>query len=430
MNSNRNFKKLSEADIALKLVSASLQEQASMLELLLEQKTAPSILAEIPEAQLKPFLEKLPEKYLVKIFSEGPIDDLIYLLDFTPNTPHLLQKLPAKQQVKIRNFLNYPEETVGRIMEDEYFSLSADISCEEGIQRLRDYSKNKFAHYIYYLSEDQELLGILSIRELVTSPSKSFVSEVINKNVISVSALENQKQAAELVAKHNFLAIPVVDVKNRILGLVTVDDVLDVIKEEAVTRTYAQAGLPEDDRVYSSPIASIKNRMPWIILNLFFALLASSIISLFEQTMNRLILLATLKNIVAGIGGNTAIQTLTVTTRGLDTGDFNFTSLTRALIKESFVGLFLGLVVGLGASLITYVWKGDLLVSLVIFIAMLINSLVGVLAGFLLPILIRKLGKDPAVSSGVLVTMLTDIFGFFVFLGIAQLGLDFIQKTL
>ena len=220
-------------------------------------------------------------------------------------------------------------------------------------QKLREYSREKFVHYIYAIDESHTLLGVLSIRQLAISSPKTKIKDIINKNIVSVQPWQSDNEAASIVSRHNFIAVPVTDENNKILGLITVDDVLDIIEEEARTKIYAMAGLPEDDRIYTKTKRTIKNRLPWLILNLVFTFLASSIISLFEQTMSRLIILATLKNIVAGIGGNTAIQTLTVTARGLDTGDFHFTTFSKALVKEIISGLTMGCTLGLGAALIT-----------------------------------------------------------------------------
>ena len=250
-------------------------------------------------------------------------------------------------------------------MQDDFFSLDFDFLVEQGIDKLREYSREKFVHYIYAIDSQKTLLGILSIRQLAISSPKTKIKDVINKNIVSVNPWQSTHEAADIVSHHNFIAI-----------------------------------------------------------------LASSIISLFEQTMSRLIILATLKNVVAGIGGNTAIQTLTVTTRGLDTGDFHFTTFSKALAKELLSGLIMGSLLGLGAGIITYFWKKFLLVASVIFFAMTLNSLVAVLFGFITPIFMRKLKKDPAVSSSVIVTVITDIFGFFIFLSMASAGLKFFGESL
>ena len=422
----KNLRHISNVDIADYLSLPHLPHQSQLFEILLNYKLAVPVLSEMKEDSLKKFLKNQDKATLVKLFSEGPMDDLIYLIDLIKNPKELLSALPVDQKTRLQKFLNYPKDSTGRIMQEDYFSLPLSATVEEGIQKLREYSREKFVHYIYVVDSQKVLKGVLSIRQLSIAFPQTLIKEIINENVISVSPQEEAQSSAQLVSRHNFIAIPVVDSQNHILGLITVDDVLDIIEESAHAQIYAMAGLPEDDRIYTSTYTSIKNRLPWLTLNLFFAVLASSIISWFEQSMNQLIILATLKNIVAGIGGNTAIQTLTVTTRGLDTGDFRFTNFKKALKKESLSGLITGSLLGLGAALITLFWKNSALVAGVIFLAMLLTSVLAVWAGLIVPLILRKLKKDPAVSSGVIVTVITDIFGFFIFLGMASLGLKMV----
>ena len=422
---------LSSADAASLLMKLDKKQSDELFQQLLKSKLASSVLSELPKPFLAIFLKNLPQDSLNELFSkDGQIDDLIYLIDFIEDADILLSHLPDEQKQKLIKFMNYPEGSAGRIMQDDFFSIPIHFTALEGIKKLRAYSREKFVHYVYCVDENSKLEGVLSIRQLAITPPDTQIKDVLNDHIITVTPKHSAQEVSHIVDRHNFIAIPVVDEQQKLVGLITVDDILDIIKEIAESNLYARAGLPEDDRIYTTTFKSIKNRLPWLILNLVFATIASSIISLFEQTMSRLIILATLKNIVAGIGGNTAIQTLTVTTRGLNTGDFKFTTFARALFKESLIGLFMGCVMGLGAGLITFFWKKSLLVSLVIFISMLLNSLIAVFAGFTVPILLRKIGKDPAVSSGVIVTIITDIFGFFIFLGIATLGLTLIGESL
>ncbi|MCY4321161.1 MAG: magnesium transporter [Bdellovibrionaceae bacterium] len=426
----KSLRHISNIDLAEFLSETNPKSSTKLFKILLDYKIAVSVLSEMKTNKLKQFLNSLSKKTLIKLFSEGPMDDLIYLIELTKQPKDILKALPAPQQILLKKFMAYPKDSAGRIMQDDYFSIPYDSYVEESIEKLREYSREKFVHYIYAINSDQILQGVLSIRELAISQPQTQIKEIINSNVITASPLQSESDVAQLVSRHNFIAVPIIDNSGKMLGLITVDDVLDIIEESATAQIYAMAGLTEDDRVYTTSAKAIKNRLPWLGLNLIFAVLASSIIALFEQTMSRLIILATLKNIVAGIGGNTAIQTLTVTTRGLDTGDFRFTSFRKALTKESLSGLTTGFLLGLGASIITYFWKGSLLVSFVIFLAMLFNSILAVWLGFLIPILMRKLKKDPAVSSGVFVTVITDIFGFFIFLSLASLGLKIFGESL
>ena len=426
----RIFRKFSTTDLASFLLELEKGQADKLFQELLESKLAVSVLSEMKEPYLKTFLKNLTRKQLTNLFSQGPMDDLVYLMNFIEKKEKLLQKLSPQQRITLKKFMDYPQDTAGRIMQDDFFSLPLDFSAEQGIQKLREFSRHRFVHYIYATDSKRKLLGVLSIRQLAIASPHTKIENIANKTLITVSPQQNTKEVAEIVSRHNYIAIPVVDEEQKMLGLITVDDILDIVEEQATAQIYAMAGLPEDDRIYTTLLPTIKNRLPWLGLNLLFAIAASSIISLFEQTMSRLIILATLKNIVAGIGGNTAIQTLTVTTRGLDTGDFHFTSSTKALIKEVSAGFIMGVFMGLGAGIITYIWKNSFLVSVVIFISMIINSLLATFVGFTIPIFMRKMGKDPAISSGVLVTIITDIFGFFIFLGTAYLGLQLVGESL
>ena len=386
----KKLRHLSSADAANLLIESDKKESDKLLQDLIKANLAVSALSEMKEPYLKQFLKKLSKEQLITLFSQGSMDDLVYLIHFIDKKNQFLKEIPLKQSQKLKKFMAYPRDSTGRIMQDDYFSVNLEDSATDVIESLREYSRNKFVHYIYCVDRDKKLLGVLSIRQLVIASPKTIMKEIINQNIITLKAQTPATESSKIVSRYNYIAMPVVDDKKRMLGLVTVDDILDIVSDQATAQIYAMAGLPEDDHIYTNPFKSIRYRLPWLIVNLFFAAIASSIISLFEQTMSRLIILATLKNIVAGIGGNTAIQTLTVTTRGLETGDFNFTTFTKALFKELIVGLAMGLMMGLGAGLITYFWKGSLLVAIVIFLAMFINSIIAVLAGYLIPLLMRK----------------------------------------
>ena len=403
---------------------------SSLFEILLKYKLAVPTLSEMQADSLKLFLQNQKEETLVSLFSEGAMDDLIYLLEMTEKADKILEKLPFQQKKQLEKFMAYPKDSSGRIMQDDYFSLPLNATVGEGIEKLREYSREKFVHYIYVLDDLKTLKGVLSIRQLAIADPKISIQHIMNENMITSSPHKPATETAQLVSRHNFIALPVVDQKKRLLGLITVDDVLDIIEESAEAQIYAMAGLQEEDRVYTKSSKTIKNRLPWLALNLVFAVFASFIISLFEESMSRLIILATLKNIVAGIGGNTAIQTLTVTTRGLDTGDFQLTSFAKAFRKETISGLVMGAVLGLLVAVLVFLWKGSLLVACILALAMLLNSLMAVWSGLLIPIWLKKNKKDPAVGAGVLVTVITDIFGFFIFLGMASLALQFFGETL
>ena len=423
----RLVKSAETADLAGLLTSLNKTQTAEFLEILLSLGRAVSVLAEMPEPALKELFSQTSEQRMVALFHEkSSTKELAVFLELinTERKKDILSQIPLSRQLEIEQFLKYPENSVGRSMKAPVFSLPGYFTVSRGIELLKQKAKEEPIYYIYCVNKENQLTGVVSMRQLAIAEDSLKLENLIDKSVISIKTADSLESAAQTVAHYNFQAIPVVDAEKKLVGLITKDEVIEIIQEQATADLYARAGLEEDDRIFTPVKTSIKYRLPWMGINLCLAVVVSSVVSLFEQTMSHLILLASLKNIVTGVGGNTAIQSLTVITRGLALGDFRFTLFRKALLKEMAVGLALGTATGLGAGLITYLWRGSWLVSIVICCAMLLNALMAVFAGALIPFLLKKWGRDPAVASGVLATALTDIFGFFVFLGLASLGLS------
>jgi magnesium transporter len=241
---------------------------------------------------------------------------------------------------------------------------------------------------------------------------------------VSVRADASQEEAAQLVSRYNLLAIPVVDAEDRMLGVITVDDVIEVIHEEATEDIYHLAGLSEDDRVFTPPMLSVRKRLPWMLINLGTAFLAAWVVGLFQRSLQEVVALAIFLPVVAGMGGNGATQTLTVITRAIALGEIEFSSGLRAVAKELTVGLAIGSVTGLAAAGVALLWKGNPYLGLVLFLSMVANLAIAGLVGAAVPLVLKALKQDPALGSGVIVTTFTDCCGFFAFLGIATLFLE------
>ena len=421
--------RLEAADIASLFGTLNRRDSLLLVEALASIDKARDVFCELPDPQLRQVLAQMPSEKLLNLVVYSPDDQSAYFLTHLEDSvrEEVLQKLEAPKRSKIQQFLNYPAQSAGRLMETQVFSIPVTWTAAQGLDFLRQRAQEQSIYYIYCIDEEQRLVGTLSLRALATAPAERRLFEMVKKEVVSVSPETTDQEVAKIVAHYDFVAIPVVDKDGRLLGVITVDDVVDIIQDMATANLYAQAGLQKSDRVFTPALESIGNRLPWMFVNLALAGLASSVVSLFEDTMSHLIVLATLKNVVAGLGGNTAIQSLTVVTRGLATGDFSFISHARAIAKEVTVGVTLGLVTGITAGVMTYIWKQDLLVAIVIFLSMVLNALVASVVGASVPLALHYFGKDPATGSGVLCTMITDIFGFFSFLGIASLGLSLIS---
>lgn len=420
--------KLEPMDLASLLGQLNVRERRLLLEALLTIDKAAQTLWEVPDSQLPVFMKALSDQKLTELFISANDEHVAYFLSVMPEPEQerFLAELGTEKSSKVKQLLSYPEDSAGRLMESDIFTVLTDYTAKEGLEALRKAAQEQSIYYIYCVDKEKRLEGVLSLRDLATAPQDTKLKDLIKKDVITVHPEASTEEAARIVAHYDFIAIPVVNKDKSLLGVITVDDVVDIIQEQATANIYAQVGLQEDDRVYSENFFKIKNRIPWMVLNLFLAAVASSVVSLFEDTMSELIILASLKNIVSGMGGNTAIQSLTVVTRGIATGDFSFITKAKTILKETLVGSSIGLVMGLLAGVLTYIWKDNLMVSVIICISMIINSLVASSMGAIVPIALDKLKKDPAAGSGVIVTTFMDIFSFFTFLGIASLGLKFI----
>lgn len=422
------------AQLASLLTQLTKTERQHLIDALISIQKMGPILVQVPEQHLTPVLEEIQPSKITTVLRQSSSDEGAYILQHLPAESHedFLRELPESKREELKHYLNYPENSAGRLMSSHFFSISSSLSAQEGIEVLRQKSKEESLYYVYCIDEDQQIVGVVSLRQMVTASPETKLFDLAKKEVISVGPQTPSSEVAKLVRLYDFLAIPVVDDRKKMIGLVTVDDVLDLVQEEATASIYASAGLQESDRVYSPTLDKIKNRTPWMILNLVLAAAASAVIFQFESILEQLVILAIVKNIVTSSSGNTAIQTLTVVTRGIATDDFQFITVFKAFIREVAVGTFMGLFTGLLAGITTYFFDSSsehaLLVATVMWVSMTLTSILASIIGAGVPLALKKLGRDPAVGSGVIVTVIIDIFGFFSFLGLASLGLKYWPK--
>ena len=295
------------------------------------------------------------------------------------------------------------------------------MTAGEAITALQGSRDVEVVFYLYVIDARRHLVGVVSLRRLLLVSPATPLKRIMTTDIISVRVDMDQEEVARLVASYNLLAIPVVDEENKLVGVITVDDVIDVIKDEATEDVYRLAGLTGDDRVFSRPSESLRKRLPWLIVNLATAFLAASVVALFQNTISIVTALAVFMPVVAGMGGNAATQTLTVIVRGIALGELTWTNSRKALLKETLVGLGNGLACGLVGALVVYLVKGDGWLGTILAMAMVINMFVAATAGTLIPLALRALKVDPALASSVFITTLTDVFGFLSFLGLGTL---------
>jgi magnesium transporter len=357
-----------------------------------------------------------------------PPDDATSLASRLPEplAAQALAMMEAQQAAGVRELLEHEERTAGRMMTPNFFALEEEVTVSEAITALQRRSEElEMVLYLYVVDKRNYLVGVVSLRKLLTTAPSTQLKRIMVPEVISAKTSTDQEEVARIVAQYNLLAIPIVDDEGRLVGIVTVDDVIDVLQEEAAEDLLALAGVAAEERVGTNAARSLRLRVPWLLVNLPTAFLASFVVSRFEDSIGRLPALAALMPIVAGMGGNAGTQALTVVIRGLATGEAF--SLPWTTVKAVLVGLGNGVIAGIiGASVATLLF-GNVWLGVVLALAMVINLIVAGVSGTLIPVILKKLRTDPAISSSVFVTACTDVAGFFSFLGIATLLMDLLK---
>jgi magnesium transporter len=303
------------------------------------------------------------------------------------------------------------------------------MTVGEAITEMQNARDVEMVFYLYVVDERRHLVGVVSLRRLLLVSPETPLKRIMTADLLSVRVDTDQEEVARLVASYNLLAIPVVDEENKLVGVITVDDVIDVIKDEATEDIYRLAGVAGDERPFTPASESLRKRLPWLGVNLVTAFMAASVVALFEGTISQITALAVFMPIVAGMGGNAATQTLTVIVRGIALGELSWSNSRKALMKEAVVGVGNGLVLGVVAAVVAWTTRGSPVLGLVLCAAMIINMFVAATAGTLVPLGLRAVNVDPALASSVFITTLTDVFGFFAFLGLATLFMSYLTPA-
>jgi magnesium transporter len=358
---------------------------------------------------------------IARLAQEIPSDDAAALIDYLPEelSAAVLDLMRPKESGVVENLLEYDEQTAGRIMNPHVFALNEDMTVGEAITELQTNRDVEMVFYLYVVDERNHLVGVVSLRRLLLVSPETPLKRIMTADLISARVDMDQEEVARQVAAYNLLAIPVVDEENKLVGIITVDDVIDVIKDEATEDIYRLAGVAGDERAFTPALESLRKRLPWLGVNLGTAFLAASVVKLFTTTIDALPILAVFMPIVAGMGGNAATQTLTVIVRGIALGELTWGNSRKALLKEAAVGIGNGVVLGMVAALVAWATQGDPVLGLVLGAAMIINMFVAATAGVLVPLGVRAANVDPALASSVFITTMTDVVGFFSFLGLA-----------
>jgi len=421
------------ADLAQVFSELGQKDRHASFSLLVDRnsKLAMEALSELgPEGGAALLAERSPEE-IARLLHDLPSDDAAAIIDNLPEplSAAVLELIEKRPGDEVGDLLEYDEQTAGRIMNPKVFALSEDMTAGEAITTLQGARDVEMVFYLYVVDARRHLVGVVSLRRLLLVPPPTPLKRIMTTDLTSVRTGTDQEEVARLVASYNLLAIPVVDEENKLVGVITVDDVIDVIKDEATEDVYRLAGVAGDDRVFSTAFESLRKRVPWLEVNLVTAFLAASVVALFEGRIKHLPVLAVFMPVVAGMGGNAATQTLTVIVRGIALGELTWANSRKALLKEAAVGLGNGFACGIVGALVVWAWKGDLILGLILCAAMVINMFVAATAGTVIPLALRAMKVDPALASSVFITTLTDVFGFASWLGLGTLFIRFLKPS-
>ncbi|AEG03959.1 magnesium transporter [Sinorhizobium meliloti] len=403
------------------LIEAIQPEQRIALVLLLGKDFDLAALTEVDEGIRLDIVEHLPNEQIAEAIGEMDSDDAVYILEDLDeeDQEEILAKLPFTERVRLRRSLDYPESTAGRRMQTEFVAVPPFWTVGQTIDYMRedDDLPESFTQ-IFVIDPTFKLLGAVDLDRVLRAKRSVKIDAIMRDTSHSVPAEMDQEEAAQLFEQYDLLSAAVVDENGRLVGVLTIDDVVDVIQEEAEEDFLRLSGVG-DEELSDSVAEAARSRVPWLFINSMTACVSASVIGLFDATIQQIVALAVLMPIVAGMGGNAGSQTMTVTVRALATRGLDIHNAPRIIRREAGVGLLNGVIFGGFIGLVAGLWFQNPDLGGIIATAMLINMMAAALAGILIPILLERYGADPAVSSAVFVTTVTDITGFFSFLGIA-----------
>ena len=381
-----------------------------------------SALNEVDDAVREEILEELEPETVAEGVRELDSDDAVELLEALDeeDQDEILEKLPQQERDALERSLDYPEDSAGRRMQTDFIAVPQDWNVGQAIDHMRDTPDLPERFYeIYAIDAAQRWHGAIALDALLRSGRQVALTDLVDEDRRKVSVLDDQAEVARLFGKYNLVAAPVVDADNRLVGVITIDDVVDVIEEEAEEDIKALGGVARDEELSDNVWTIARGRFNWLLVNLGTAFLASAVLGLYEGQLEKMVALAVLAPIVASQGGNAATQTMTVAVRALATRELGASNAFRIVVREGLVGLLNGVAFAVITGIAAATWFKLPGLGIVIGLAMVCNLVAGALGGILIPIVLDKVRADPAVASGTFVTTITDVVGFFAFMGIA-----------
>ncbi|GBG95656.1 magnesium transporter MgtE [Ligilactobacillus salitolerans] len=381
---------------------------------------------EEPEEVVK-YFQEMPISYAAKVIDEMYTDNAVDILAYAQNKDltHYLLALPEERSAEIRSLLHYEDKTAGALMTTEYVDIFASQDISSAIKDIREEAADaELIYYAYVVTDDNELIGVVTLRDLLTNPEETLISEIMTDPVISVPVDEDQAEVARKVRDYNFVALPVIDYANKLVGIINVDDVIDVIDEENAGEYSGLAGVDTEETPEDPFRASLK-RLPWLVILLFLGMSTTTLIDHYEGLISQASILAVFVSLITGTAGNAGTQSLAVAIRGLSDSEEERRSGWKTIISELSTGLLTGIVTGLTICVLVGLWKNNWILGSVIGVSLATAIIVATVAGSIIPLVMDKIGVDPAVASGPFISTLSDLTSVLIYFNIAHQFLNF-----
>lgn len=411
------------ADIVLELEDLSDEDVLKFVSFISDKSLASILETQISDELQVKIVEAVPFARILNVFTYMSQDDIVDILGnlTLPQRKQFLNMMKNRDSDDIERLLAYDPETAGGLMTTEFIALNENLTVKEAFETIRKIAPEKEVIETLFVVDAKTLLkGTVDIRDIFIKKDSQKLSEILNPNVISVTPTTDQEEVSLIVTKYNLSVVPVVNNKNRILGIITNDDIIHVINEEYTEDMYHMSGVDSEETIDGTIMDSVRRRLPWLVINLLTAFLASSVINAFSDTISAFVALAAAAPMVAGMGGNAGTQTVTIVVRSLALGEVEWGD-WRGMLKEVGAGFINGLITGIIAAVALYLVFGNIYLGIVIILAMIADMLIAGIFGYFIPIAVKKFGGDPALVSTVFLTTATDVGGFFCFLGLATL---------
>ena len=405
-----------------------LEQVIEIFKLIKDDEKIAELLSELNSELQANIMDALGKEKASDILEEMDTDDAAdFLSEIAPQESRELLDLMSKQEAQeIEELLKYRENTAGSIMNNEFVALSEDLTAEEAINKIRELGQEaETIYYVYIVDKRGKLIGVISLRDLIMANPKAKISEFMEEDVVSVLDTEDQETAARIIADYDFLAIPVIDRKGTLLGIITVDDIIDVMQEEVTEDIHKMVGSSseayEDKLIKADTFTRAKSRMLWLFICMIGGVIAGTVIRSFSETLKSMIALSFFIPVIIDMGGNVGTQSSTVTVRALATGQLKLDELWQNIWAETKVGLLIGLLTGVVLFTVAILWQNNVLLGVAIGLSMCITIIVSATIGTILPLIFTKIGIDPAISSGPLITTIIDVGGLSIYFSVSIL---------